>query len=169
MRRVAIRASSGGDGVRNAGGDGREGVRLMASKYLVVNLLRREELPSRLPEVPEQLAELPQVRTAFESLYQREPSPEERQRVRLSVDREWLVVQMPEEKLLLSTGEVAQRLGYSDDQVRRMCEDGCFCGNPARGVEGAYRACVGVHWRIPAAAVELFLKQRRAQIKKRGR
>ena len=140
----------------------------MASKYLDVNLLRREELPSRLPEVPEQLAELPQVRTVFESLYQRAPSPEERQRVRLSVDREWLVVQMPEEKRVLSTGEVAQRLGYSDDQVRRMCEDGRFGGDPLGGVEGAYRACVGAHWRIPAAAVEMFLEQRRAQIKKRA-
>jgi len=141
---------------------------MMEPKYLDVNLLRRTELPTRLPEQPEQLAELPAVRTAFESLYQRAPSPAERQRVRLSVDREWLVVTMPEEKQVLTTGEVALRLGYSDDQVRRLCEDGRFDGDAERGVQGAYRACVGAHWRVPAIAVDLFLEQRRGEIR-RGR
>jgi hypothetical protein len=140
----------------------------MEPKYLDVNLLRRTELPARLPEQPEQLAELPAVRTAFESLYQRAPSPAERQRVRLSVDREWLVVTMPEQKQVLTTGEVAVRLGYSDDQIRRMCADGRFDGDAARGVSGAYRACVGAHWRVPAAAVEFFLAQRRTQVRRRS-
>lgn len=137
-------------------------------KFLDVNLLRRTALPERLPEQSEQLAELPAVRTAFESLYQRPPSPAERQRVRLSSDREWLVVTMPEQKTVLTTGEVAVKLGYSDDQVRRMCEDGRFDGDAERGVPGAYRACVGAHWRVPMTAVELFLERRRAEVRKRG-
>ena len=140
---------------------------MMQPKYLDVNLLRRDALPERLPEQPEQLAELPEVRTAFESLYQRPPSPAERQRVYLSVDREWLVVKMPEEKSVLTTGEVGQKLGYSDDQIRRLCEDGRLDGDPERGVPGAYRACVGAHWRVPAAAVAVFLERRRARVVRR--
>lgn len=140
---------------------------MMEPKYLDVNLLRRTQLPERLPEQSEQLAELPQVRTAFETLYQRPPSPAERQRVHLSVDREWLVVKMPEEKSVLTTGEVGQKLGYSDDQVRRLCESGRFDGDPERGVPGAYRACVGAHWRVPIAAVELFLEFRNKRVRRR--
>lgn len=135
------------------------------SKYLDVNLLRRDELPARLPEQPEQLAELPQVITAFETKYRRLPSPEERQRVRVA--EEWLVVRMPEQKAVLTTGEVAARLGYSDDQIRRMCEDGRFDGNPDRDVPGAYRPCVGAHWRVPLAAVDEFLARSRSHVRRR--
>lgn len=138
---------------------------MVEPKYLDVNLLRRDELPERLPEQPELLAELPEVQTAFETRYHRAPSPAERQRVR--VEREWLVVRMPEEKTVLTTGEVAARLGYSDDQIRRMCEDGRFDGDGERGVPGAYRACVGAHWRVPVAAVDLFLERRRVQVVRR--
>jgi hypothetical protein len=137
-------------------------------KYLAVQLLRRTELPSRIPEVPEQLAELPEVRTAFEALYHREPSGEEQRRMRLSVDQEWLVVTMPEEKQVLTTGEVAGMLGYSEDQVRRMCEAGRFDGDEASGVQGAFRACVGAHWRIPRGAVECFLERCRPKVRRRA-
>ena len=67
----------------------------------------------------------------------------------------------PTDPLLFSTTDVAARLGYSDDQVRRMCEAGRFDGDPKTGIPGAYRAGVGGHWRIPATAVEWFLASSR--------
>lgn len=66
-------------------------------------------------------------------------------------------------KTVLTTVDVAARLGCSDDQVRRMCELGRFDGDAASNVPGAWRACVGGHWRIPAAAVEHFLASIRAR------
>jgi len=68
---------------------------------------------------------------------------------------------------ILTTVDVAARLGYSDDQVRRMCELGRFDGNEKSGVPGAYRACVGGHWRIPLAAVDLFLASARPRTVRR--
>lgn len=59
---------------------------------------------------------------------------------------------------VLTTNEVATWLRYSDDQVRRMCEDGRF--------DGAYRASVGAHWRIPKIAVERFLESARPKVRK---
>jgi hypothetical protein len=60
---------------------------------------------------------------------------------------------------VLTTTDVAARLGYSEAQVRRMCEAGRFDGDAVTGVPGAYRAGVGAHWRIPVAAVELFMRR----------
>lgn len=73
----------------------------------------------------------------------------------------------PPSKHVLTTTEVARWLGYSDDQIRRMCDEGRFDGDEAQNVPGAYRVCVGAHWRIPRAAVELFLKRRRARVVRR--
>lgn len=61
-------------------------------------------------------------------------------------------------KPMLTTVEVAAWLGYSAEKVRRMCEDGRFDGDVE--TPGAFRDCVGAHWRVPREAVELFLKQR---------
>lgn len=55
-------------------------------------------------------------------------------------------------KKVLTTGEVGEWLGYSDQQIRRMCEAGTFGGDG-----GAYRSAVGAHWRIPSERVERFL------------
>lgn len=68
----------------------------------------------------------------------------------------------------LSTTDVAARLGQSETQVRRLCEAGRFDGDESKGVPGAYRSGVGSHWRIPAAAVELFLKQLRTKVVRRA-
>lgn len=59
-----------------------------------------------------------------------------------------------------TTSEVGERLGYSEQTVRRMCEAGRFVG--------AYRNGLAGHWRIPDADIEAFLesmrpKRRRAQ------
>jgi hypothetical protein len=67
----------------------------------------------------------------------------------------------------LTTTDVANRLGYSDDQVRRMCELGRFDGDYKRGVPGAFRACVGGHWRIPVAALEHFQESMRSRVVRR--
>ena len=72
-----------------------------------------------------------------------------------------------EQKTILTTGEVAMRLGYSDDHVRRLCENGYFDGDPTQGIAGAYRICVGAHWRIPNEAVDHFLTVRRATVRRR--
>ena len=68
----------------------------------------------------------------------------------------------------LTTTDVAGELGYSDDQVRRMCEEGKFDGDAESGVPGAYRAGVGAHWRIPPAAVELFMMRIRSRVVRRN-
>lgn len=67
---------------------------------------------------------------------------------------------------MLTTAEVALWLGYSREQVRRMCEDGLFDGDAE--TEGAFRICVGGHWRVPRGAVELFLRARAARLRRRG-
>lgn len=64
---------------------------------------------------------------------------------------------MPAASRFLSSGQVAVMLGCSDDAVRRLCENGAFDGDAARGIPGAWRACVGAHWRIPKDAVDWFL------------
>jgi hypothetical protein len=69
---------------------------------------------------------------------------------------------------MLTTTDVAGKLGYSDDAVRRMCEQGRFDGDPANGVPGAYRAGLGSHWRIPLAAVEAFVARSRPRIVRRS-
>jgi hypothetical protein len=76
-------------------------------------------------------------------------------------------VSAPKEVEWLTTWEVGQRLGYSDDQVRRMAEAGKFDGDPVRGIPAAYRQSVGAHWRIPAAAVDLFVEGRKPRIVRR--
>lgn len=68
----------------------------------------------------------------------------------------------------LTTADVAGELGYSDDQVRRMCEAGRFDGDEKRGIPGAYRTGVGSHWRIPHAALSLFLEKIRARVVRRN-
>lgn len=137
-------------------------------KLSTVLLVRCAELPQRLPDGPEQLCALPEVRSAFVNIYRRPPSLEEQRRVHLSPDREWLIVTMPdEEKTMLTTTDVAAQLGYSDDQIRRMCESGRFDGDAARGIPGAYRACVGAQWRIPRDAVECFLEGVRPKVVRR--
>lgn len=73
-----------------------------------------------------------------------------------------------EEKEWLTTGEVALRLGFSPDQIRIMCENGRFDGDPASGIPGAYRLCVGAHWRVPRAALEHFLKSLRPTVGRRS-
>jgi excisionase family DNA binding protein len=49
--------------------------------------------------------------------------------------------------------EVASRLRYSDEHIRRLCEDGRF--------PDAYRTGVGAHWRIPESAVQAFFQETR--------
>lgn len=68
---------------------------------------------------------------------------------------------------MLSTTDVAGALGCSDDQVRRMCEGGCFAGDEKSGVPGAWRPGLGGHWKIPAAALELFRARSRAMVVRR--
>lgn len=65
-----------------------------------------------------------------------------------------------EDPAMLSTTAVAGELGCSDDQVRRMCEQGCFDGDTKAGVPGAWRPGVGGQWRIPAAALAHFREAR---------
>lgn len=71
-----------------------------------------------------------------------------------------------EGQIMLTTTDVAGRLGYSEEQVRRMCEAGRFDGD-GNGAPGAYRLGLGCHWRIPAAAVERFLAGIRPKIVRR--
>lgn len=68
---------------------------------------------------------------------------------------------------MLTTTDVAGRLGYSDDTVRRLCEQGCFDGDRKRGVPSAWRPGVGAHWRIPVAAVELYVERVRTRVLRR--
>jgi hypothetical protein len=68
---------------------------------------------------------------------------------------------------MLTTTDVAGKLGCSVDRVRRMCEDGHFAGDAKTGVPGAWRAGVGSHWRIPLAAVEHFFARMRARVTRR--
>lgn len=67
---------------------------------------------------------------------------------------------------MLTTTDVAGRLGYSDEQIRRMCELGKFDGD-GKGVPGAFRPGIGAHWRIPLAALEHFLASSRPKVVKR--
>ncbi len=60
---------------------------------------------------------------------------------------------------IYGTIDVARRLGYSDDQIRRMCEAGRF--------PGSYRAGVGTQWRIPESAVAAFLDGVRPTVRRR--
>jgi len=68
---------------------------------------------------------------------------------------------------MLTTTDVAGRLGYSEDTVRRMCELGRFDGDGDR-VPGAFRPSVGSHWRIPVAAVDHFLAASRPKVVRRA-
>lgn len=74
-----------------------------------------------------------------------------------------------ERPAMLKTTEVAAELGFSEEQIRRWCEEGRFDGDAAQGISGAWRAGVGAHWRIPRGAVELFLAKRQAVVVRRGR
>lgn len=78
-----------------------------------------------------------------------------------------MTIEDREEETLLTTTDVAGKLGYSDDAVRRMCEQGQFDGDPKAGVPGAFRAGLGSHWRIPLAAVEAFRARTRPRIVRR--
>ncbi len=60
----------------------------------------------------------------------------------------------------LTTVEAAEALGYSEDSIRRSCEQGVF--------EGAYRNGPTGHWRIPRASVEKFREANRAKVRRRG-
>lgn len=68
---------------------------------------------------------------------------------------------------MLTTSDVAAKLGCSADRVRRMCEEGHFDGNRAGAVPGAWRSGVGSHWRIPLAAVEHFFERSRSRVLRR--
>jgi hypothetical protein len=63
---------------------------------------------------------------------------------------------------LLSPADVGQRLGYSAERIRQMCEQGLL--------PGAYRpggaAGTGTHWKIPTEAVEAFLAASRPQVRR---
>lgn len=69
---------------------------------------------------------------------------------------------------MLTTTQVGAELGYSEEQVRRMCEAGRFDGDASRGISGAWRVGVGAHWRIPRGAVEVF-REKTAAVVRRGR
>lgn len=59
-----------------------------------------------------------------------------------------------------TTTAVAERLGYSEMQIRRMCEAGRF--------PGAYRnGGVGGHWRVPKESIEAFFEANRAKVRRR--
>jgi excisionase family DNA binding protein len=59
-----------------------------------------------------------------------------------------------------TTAVLAKALGYSEDQIRSMCELGRF--------PGAYRAGEGTHWRIPQEAVTAFKEACRPKIRRRA-
>lgn len=59
----------------------------------------------------------------------------------------------------LSTTKAAQRLGYSHDKIRRMCEEGRF-PNAARDGSGG-------HWRIPESDLAAFLDANRPRVLRR--
>ncbi len=55
----------------------------------------------------------------------------------------------PKRARFLSTGQVARKLGFSDDWVRRRCDD--------KTIAGAFR--IGhSQWRVPAEWVEAHLR-----------
>lgn len=58
-----------------------------------------------------------------------------------------------------TTTAVAKRLGYSDDQIRNLCEAGRF--------QGAFRAHASGHWRIPESAVVAFVEAGRPKVRRR--
>ena len=70
-----------------------------------------------------------------------------------------------EDQTMLTTTDVAGRLGVSDDKVRRMCEEGVFDGEGT--APSAWRGGVGQHWRIPLSAVERFIDRTRTRILRR--
>lgn len=72
------------------------------------------------------------------------------------------------EQEMLTTVDVAGRLGYSEATVRRLCEEGKFEGDESRKIPGAWRAGLGSHWRIPAAAFDHFVAQTKPKVVKRG-
>jgi hypothetical protein len=72
-----------------------------------------------------------------------------------------------EATIMLTTTDVAGRLGFSEEHVRRLCEAGRFDGAPASGVPGAFRLGLGCHWRIPQAAVDHFLASTRPKVSRR--
>lgn len=69
---------------------------------------------------------------------------------------------------MLTTTDVAGRLGYSEATVRRLCEEGRFDGDAKNKVPGAWRAGLGAHWRIPVAAVEHFVDASKPKIVRRA-
>lgn len=54
---------------------------------------------------------------------------------------------------------VGDFLGYSDDQVRRMCEAGRF--------PNAYRHAHSGHWRVPRSDVDAFIEANRVKVVRR--
>lgn len=58
-----------------------------------------------------------------------------------------------------TTSEAAEFLGYSEDSVRRLCEQG--------GFEGAFRNGPTGHWRIPRASIEKFREDNRPKVLRR--
>lgn len=68
---------------------------------------------------------------------------------------------------MLTTTDVAGKLGYSEESVRRMCEQGRFDGDGER-VPGAFRLGLGAHWRIPIAAFEHFRASLRPKVVRRA-
>lgn len=55
---------------------------------------------------------------------------------------------------ILTVAEVADRLRLSENTIRRMCEGGDF--------DMVFKAG-DRQWRIPAASIETYIKQRQAQ------
>ena len=75
----------------------------------------------------------------------------------------------PPSKHVLTTTEVTEWLGYSNEQIRTLCEKGAFEGNDDLAIQGAYRASGnGSAWRIPRAAVVYFLEQRKSKVQRRA-
>jgi len=66
----------------------------------------------------------------------------------------------PSDGTVYTTAILAKALGYSEDQVRAMCEVGRF--------PGAYRAGEGAHWRVPQEAVTAFKEACRPKIRRRA-
>ena len=69
------------------------------TKLYAVHLVRRSQLPKKLPEAPQYLGELPEVRAAFRALYNREPTSDEARRVKLDGQGEWALAMFPAERV----------------------------------------------------------------------
>lgn len=65
----------------------------------------------------------------------------------------------PARREVWTTSATGRFLGYSDDQVRRMCEAGRF--------PHAYRHAHSGHWRIPKSDVDAFMDASRPKVVRR--